>query len=136
VSASPRRGQGEEPSASHRVGPWVPVIPVELVPVLAGGDIDAARELGAGVQVGEVGEARRDRRWPSSAPRPRSARLDAGAIAAGLGARELRAGVELGEGSTAGLEPGQGRRSGSSSAIPEILPPDFSTSRDEAYLRG
>jgi len=31
-------GAGEEPSARHRVGPWYPVIPVELVPSLAGGD--------------------------------------------------------------------------------------------------
>ena len=32
------RHQGEEPSSSHRVGPWSPVIPVELVPTHAGGD--------------------------------------------------------------------------------------------------
>jgi hypothetical protein len=35
--------------------------------------------------------------------------------------------------------PGGGQGAGSTtpaSAIPEILPPDFSTSRDEAYLRG
>ncbi len=32
------RDQGEEPSSRHRVGPWSPVIPVELVPALVGGD--------------------------------------------------------------------------------------------------
>jgi hypothetical protein len=31
-------GAGEEPSARHRVGPWSPVTPVDLVPTLAGGD--------------------------------------------------------------------------------------------------
>lgn len=31
-------GGGEEPSARHRVGPWIPVTPVDLVPSLAGGD--------------------------------------------------------------------------------------------------
>jgi hypothetical protein len=30
--------QGEEPFARQRVGPWSPVIPVKLVPTLAGGD--------------------------------------------------------------------------------------------------
>jgi hypothetical protein len=34
----PRHRQGEEPSARHRVGPWIPVTPVDLVPMLAGGD--------------------------------------------------------------------------------------------------
>jgi hypothetical protein len=32
------RGQGEEPSACHRPGPWLPVIPVNLVPGVASGD--------------------------------------------------------------------------------------------------
>src|ERR1700759_3810223 len=35
----PRHRQGEEPSARHRVGPWIPVTPVDLVPALAGGDM-------------------------------------------------------------------------------------------------
>jgi hypothetical protein len=38
VHASRCHGQGEEPSARHRVGPWSPVIPVDLVPGNAGGD--------------------------------------------------------------------------------------------------
>ena len=36
--APPRHGGGEEPFALHRVGPWIPVTPVVLVPTLAGGD--------------------------------------------------------------------------------------------------
>jgi hypothetical protein len=40
-------GGGEEPPARHRVGPWIPVTPVDLVPSLAGGDIHRrARALG------------------------------------------------------------------------------------------
>ena len=31
-------GGREEPSALHRVGPWSPVTPVEVVPALTGGD--------------------------------------------------------------------------------------------------
>jgi hypothetical protein len=31
--------RGEELSVVHRVGPWLPVIPVDLVPAMAGGDI-------------------------------------------------------------------------------------------------
>jgi len=38
VLAPPRHGYGEEPPAFHRVGPWIPVTPVVLVPTLAGGD--------------------------------------------------------------------------------------------------
>ena len=38
VLAPPRHGCGEEPLALHRVGPWIPVTPVVLVPTLAGGD--------------------------------------------------------------------------------------------------
>lgn len=39
-------GAGKEPSARHRVGPWYPVTPVELVPSLSGGDIDAQVPIG------------------------------------------------------------------------------------------
>ncbi len=38
VLVARRREQGEEPPARHRVGPWSPVIPVELVPANVGGD--------------------------------------------------------------------------------------------------
>lgn len=38
VRVPPQHRQGEEPSARHRVGPWYPVTPVDLVPTLAGGD--------------------------------------------------------------------------------------------------
>ena len=36
------RCQGEEPSPRHRVGPWSPVIPVQVVPALVGGDTPTA----------------------------------------------------------------------------------------------
>jgi hypothetical protein len=39
VHASRCHGQGEEPPARHRVGPWFPVIPVDLVPGNTGGDM-------------------------------------------------------------------------------------------------
>jgi hypothetical protein len=39
----PRHRRGEEPSACHWVGPWLPVTPVDLVPALGGGDTDARR---------------------------------------------------------------------------------------------
>jgi len=38
VHASRCHGQGGEPPARHRVGPWFPVFPVDLVPGNAGGD--------------------------------------------------------------------------------------------------
>jgi len=41
----PRHRQGEEPSARHRVGPWIPVTPVDLVPALAGSDMSSLMPL-------------------------------------------------------------------------------------------
>jgi hypothetical protein len=37
-------GAGEEPLPLHRVGPWYPVVPVELVPTLTGGDTRRAED--------------------------------------------------------------------------------------------
>lgn len=39
----PEYAQGEELPADQRVGPWIPVKPVELVPMVAGGDSWASR---------------------------------------------------------------------------------------------
>src|SRR5215468_4759568 len=54
VHAPSRHGQGEEPSPRHRAGPWYPVIPVEMVPTIAGGDIqltyDTADVYGINIQ--------------------------------------------------------------------------------------
>ncbi|HEV3194054.1 MAG TPA: hypothetical protein VGY54_26290, partial [Polyangiaceae bacterium] len=40
-----RGGQGEEPCRNHRVGPWVPVIPVKVGPSNLGGDSLTQPEL-------------------------------------------------------------------------------------------
>jgi hypothetical protein len=61
VHAPPRHDYGEEPSALHRVGPWIPVTPVVLVPTLAGGDTRLTA-----VRVGD-GAASVEHRAPRSA---------------------------------------------------------------------